>query len=283
MMQSVFAPAKVNLTLHVTGQRADGYHQLDSLVMFASVGDQVTLSPALDLSLSIDGPEAHAISVDGNSILAAARLLGSPRGARINLTKILPVASGIGGGTADAAAAYRGLSNLWGLPDPTTIPDICTHIAQLGADVPVCLFSRTCRMSGVGECLDFLPDLPALNAVLVNPRVEVATPSVFNAIKQKDNPPMPKPPSGTLGVSGFINWLAQQRNDMQAAAISLSPVISEVLSTLEHSNECRLFRMSGSGATCFGLYPDAQSAQEAASYIAQNHPDWWVKPCTLGA
>jgi 4-diphosphocytidyl-2-C-methyl-D-erythritol kinase len=282
MMLEEFAPAKVNLALHVTGQRQDGYHLLDSLVMFASVGDHLVFTPADELSLSVDGPEAHAVPIEDNSILRAARLLDAAKTARIHLTKALPVASGIGGGTADATAAYRGLAKLWDLPEPTPTAQTFDHVANLGADVPICLFSRTARMSGIGEQIEFLPGLPELNAVLVNPRSEVPTPTVFKAIAFKDNPPMDTMPSYFANQAAFVTWLGLQRNDMQDAAVSIAPAIKEVLSAIAVTTRCQLSRMSGSGATCFGLFPDAQAAQNAASQISETHPNWWVQPCILG-
>ncbi|SHE90621.1 4-diphosphocytidyl-2-C-methyl-D-erythritol kinase [Litoreibacter ascidiaceicola] len=282
-MLEQFAPAKVNLTLHVTGQSANGYHLLDSLVMFASVGDHLTFEPADALSLTIDGPESGAIPTDGNSVLSAAHLIDPQKSAHIHLTKILPVASGIGGGTADAAAAYRGLSKLWGLPDAVPGSETFAHVAKLGADVPICLFSQTARMSGIGEKIEFMPDLPALDAVLVNPRVEVSTPAVFKAISSKNNASMRMIPSNFIDQTRFITWLRHQRNDMQDAAVSIAPMIENVLSALWDTKNCQLARMSGSGATCFGVFPSAETARYAALQISREHPDWWVKPCALGA
>ncbi|RLJ40845.1 4-diphosphocytidyl-2-C-methyl-D-erythritol kinase [Litoreibacter meonggei] len=277
-----FAPAKVNLTLHVTGQRPDGYHLLDSLVMFASVGDHLAFKRADTLCLTVDGPEAHAVPTDGNSVLSAASLLDPQSAAHIHLNKTLPVASGIGGGTADAAAAYRGLSKLWGLPAPVPTAQTFAHVAKLGADVPVCLFSRSARMSGIGEQIVFLPDLPTLSAVLVNPRAEVSTPAVFKTIPRKGNAPMAIVPPTFANQAEFVSWLELQRNDMQDAAVAIAPVIAEVLAQIAATTSCQLTRMSGSGATCFGLFPNDQAAQKAAAQISVTHPDWWVQHCTLG-
>ncbi|MEP3345809.1 MAG: 4-(cytidine 5'-diphospho)-2-C-methyl-D-erythritol kinase [Litoreibacter sp.] len=281
MMIDEFAPAKVNLTLHITGQREDGYHLLDSLVMFASVGDKLALTPAQSLGLSVDGPEGRAVPTNRNSVLDAAALLDPLRSAHIQLTKVLPVASGIGGGTADAAAAYRGLSRLWGIPLASPSANTFTHIAALGADVPVSLFSKTARMSGIGEEIEFHPQLPLLNAVLINPRVEVSTPAVFKSIASKTNPAMSMIPKFATDAD-FIKWLGSQRNDMQEAAIAQAPIIADVLESLSCAQSCQLARMSGSGATCFGLFPGASSAQDACAAIEAQHPDWWIKRCTLG-
>lgn len=272
----VFAPAKVNLTLHVTEKRADGYHLLDSLVVFADVGDNLTISRADALTLTIDGPEAANLSADhDNLVLRSARAL-SDRGAWIKLTKTLPVSSGIGGGSADAAAALRGLAQLWKM----SIPD--EQLLQLGADVPMCLQSRSVRVRGIGEDLTPLHDLPQLPAVLVNPRVPVATPDVFRTLTQTTKPPMPDALPRFKGPIDLADWLATQRNDLQPPAIALQPVIADVLTQLEKTKDCRLARMSGSGATCFGLYPDASSAAQAAAEIGQTQPDWWVRMAKLG-
>jgi 4-diphosphocytidyl-2-C-methyl-D-erythritol kinase len=282
MMFEEFAPAKVNLTLHLTGQRDDGYHLLDSLVMFASVGDHLAFTPADAVTLSVDGSEAHAVPTDRNSVLSAAHLLDPTKGARIRLTKTLPVASGIGGGTADAAAAYRGLSRMWNLPNPTAAPETFTQVAKLGADVPICLFSKTARMSGIGEQVEFFPNFPTLEAVLVNPRAQVSTQAVFQSISTKKNQPMASVPSHFSDQEEFITWLRLQRNDMQAAAISIAPVINIVLSVISETTDCQLARMSGSGATCFGLYSNTQAAEQAAVSISKQYPNWWVQHCTLG-
>ncbi|PTX57348.1 4-diphosphocytidyl-2-C-methyl-D-erythritol kinase [Litoreibacter ponti] len=274
-MVEEFAAAKVNLTLHITGQRADGYHLLDSLVAFADVGDTVRAEPADQISLKVDGPEAASVPLtDDNSVVMAARHAAPGTGARLHLTKVLPVASGIGGGTADAAAAFRAMRRLTGHTDAPRVEDV----EALGADVPVCLFSRTARMRGIGERLDFV-DLPRLPAVLVNPRVEVSTPAVFKRIAHKDNSAMPDIPV-LADVSAVAAWLGAQRNDMQAAAIDLVPPIAQTLEVLGHT-EPLLARMSGSGATCFGIYADDEAARNAAAQISKAHPDWWVAPCHL--
>lgn len=265
-----FAPAKINLTLHVTGQRPDGYHLLDSLVAFADVGDTVRAEPADRLSLKIEGPFAHQLTPDeDNLVLRAARLLDPDRGAALTLIKRLPVASGIGGGSADAAAALRALSALWDLPLPEE-----DRLIPLGADVPVCLRPRLTRMRGIGEVLDRLGPVPEFGLVLVNPGIEVLTPAVFKALAQKDNPPMDWSGQGPETWDGWIAWLACQRNDLEAPAIALAPVIGTVLDALRALPGCRLARMSGSGATCFALFDPGATID--AGPISQRHPDWWV-------
>ncbi|AUH32744.1 4-(cytidine 5'-diphospho)-2-C-methyl-D-erythritol kinase [Paracoccus tegillarcae] len=255
------APAKLNLALHVTGRRADGYHLLDSLVAFAAIGDHVSLQTG-PAALTVDGPFAEQVPTDDSNLcLRAARAMGAE--ASIHLTKNLPVASGIGGGSADAAAVMRGLAAQgWSLPD---------NPAALGADIPVCLASRPLRMRGVGERLDAVPPLPALPLVLINPGQPLATPPVFAALSRRDNPGLPDP--DWHDAESLIDWLARCRNDLQPAAISLVPVIAEVLAALDRAG-ARLARMSGSGATCFGIFDSPDAARAAADALTR--PGWWT-------
>lgn len=261
--------AKLNLTLHVTGQRDDGYHLLDSLVCFAAVGDVVQLSSG-PLSLVIDGPFSAGLDAGGDNLcLRAARLAGG--NAAIRLTKNLPVASGIGGGSADAAAVLRGMTQMGhALP---------ARPEQLGADVPVCVGSAVARMQGVGEIVTPLPALPPLHLVLVNPHVAVSTPRIFKAMTCRDNPPMPDIPDFT-DAADLIGWLGSTRNDLQAAAISIAPVIGDVLAALDHSG-AGFSRMSGSGATCFGIFDSAGSAASAAATLSRK--GWWAVPTELAS
>ncbi|MGO4907446.1 4-(cytidine 5'-diphospho)-2-C-methyl-D-erythritol kinase [Pseudorhodobacter sp. W20_MBD10_FR17] len=263
------ACAKVNLTLHVKGQRDDGYHLLDSLVVFAGVYDEIRVEPADRLSLEIDGPYGAGLAGSDNLVLRAARLLAPDRMAAIRLTKNLPIASGIGGGSADAAATLRALAQLWGLG----LPEMAA-VTELGADVPVCLASRPVRMRGIGEVISPLPPLPALDIVLVNAGVAVQTPQVFKALVQKTNPPMADMLPNWPDAAAFCTWLAAQRNDLQAPAASIAPEITETLGLLRATG-CLFAGMSGSGATCFGLYPP-DKAERAAASIAQLRPDWWA-------
>ena len=273
-MITEFAPAKINLCLHVTGQREDGYHLLDSLVAFADVGDRISCAPSDALSLSISGPQADDLPVtDDNLVLRAARAMGIP--ATILLEKCLPVASGIGGGSADAAATLRVLARMAGV----ALPDAAAVLA-LGADVPVCLSGSTLRMQGVGEVLTPLPPLPETHILLVNPRIAVATPAVFRALPCKVNPALPKVPA-FASVTDLASWLAGQRNDLEAPAISLAPQIAAVKAAIAAEAGCLLARMSGSGATCFGLFADRQAAENAARAIRAAQPDWWVEPSRL--
>jgi 4-diphosphocytidyl-2-C-methyl-D-erythritol kinase len=271
-MITEFAPAKINLALHVTGQRADGYHLLDSLVVFAGVGDKVSVAPAATLTLAITGPQAAALSAgNDNLVLRAARAFRPGKGARVTLEKVLPVASGIGGGSADAAAALRALHRLWNM----ALPDSETVLA-LGADVPVCLAGRPARMQGTGGIVTPLTQaLPPAWLVLVNPRLPLPTPPVFAALTQRHNPPLPPMPK-VQTAEHLARWLRSTRNDLEPAAIALAPVVAAIIASLRATKGCLLARMSGSGATCFGLYAGADAAATAGSALADNHPDWWV-------
>ncbi|HLY88283.1 MAG TPA: 4-(cytidine 5'-diphospho)-2-C-methyl-D-erythritol kinase [Acetobacteraceae bacterium] len=263
------APAKANLFLHVTGRRADGYHLLDSLVVFAAAGDVLRGEVAGGLTLEVQGPFAASLSGEpDNLVLRAARSLGG-RGARLVLEKNLPVASGIGGGSADAAAALRLLCRLWKLAPPD-LPGIAL---ALGADVPVCLARRPSRMGGIGERLDAAPRLPRCGLVLVNPGVAVATADVFRARRGDWSAPV-ELPRAWPDVTAMASDLRELRNDLEPPAIALQPVIGEVISALAAVPGCRLARMSGSGATCFGLFDDPLVAAEVAMRLRR--ADWWT-------
>jgi 4-diphosphocytidyl-2-C-methyl-D-erythritol kinase len=268
------ARAKVNLYLRVTGRRADGYHLLDSLAVFADAKDIVTAGHAEDLTLDIRGAEAVALTGEpDNLVLRAARALAEATGrapkAAITLTKLLPVASGIGGGSADAAAALRVLDALWetGL-DEAALEAIA---AQLGADVPVCIASRPARMMGVGEILSAAPELPACGLLLANPRIALPTPQVFRARRGDFSPPA-EMPERLADAAALAEWLRPLGNDLQDAALSLCAAIADVLSAIAAQPGCLLARMSGSGATCFGLFATPAQAQAAAKALPAA---WW--------
>jgi 4-diphosphocytidyl-2-C-methyl-D-erythritol kinase len=264
------APAKINLCLHVTGRRADGYHLLDSLVVFAGVGDRVTAAPGQGLTLAVEGPMAAGLTAgEDNLVLRAARAMGVTDAA-LTLWKGLPVASGIGGGSADAAAALRALARLTGrrLPAPDAV-------LRLGADVPVCLAGRPARMSGVGEVLHAAPPLPPAWLVLANPGVALSTPAVFAALPQAQNPPLPALPAWG-DAAALAAWLHGCRNDLEAPAATLAPPVREALAALAAAPGCLLVRMSGSGATCFGLFATKAAAAGAAQHLARPEPGWWV-------
>ena len=273
---SAFAPAKINLTLHVTGQRQDGYHLLDSLVAFADVGDVVRVHERVDAGLSLDvfGPKAQQVPTDcSNSVLQAAALMGQD-GLAFDLEKNLPAQAGIGGGTSDAAAALRAVAELRGI-------DIPGGLEALGADVPVCAVARAARMSGIGEIVHPVLGFPRVWAVLVNPGVSVPTPKVFRALTSRNNAPMPKSLPNWQSVPALMSWLDAQRNDLQEAAVSVEPMIGLVLEALSAVTPRPPVRMSGSGATCFALFESAGIARSAARKLSQQHPDWWVVDCEL--
>lgn len=260
-----FAPAKVNLALHVTGKRADGYHELDSLVAFAGVGDWLEIEPADTVSLTVTGPRAAGVPDDQNNLVwQAAEWLGPGRGAALTLEKHLPHAGGIGGGSADAASALRGLAEVWGV-------DVPGGAQTLGADVPVCLHGSPVRMRGIGDVLDDVPPLPKMWIVLVNAGVEVPTGSVFRAMERVDNPPMATPE--WQDFESFLMWLNDTRNDMEAAARAQASVIGVALELLRAVRGCRFVRMSGSGGTCFGLFETENDARDATFVLPK---DWWV-------
>lgn len=277
------APAKVNLYLHVVGKRADGYHLLDSLVAFAGVADKLVLRPSDSLSLTVEGPTATALAGEqDNLVLRAARMLAEWAGieplADIALTKRLPVAAGIGGGSADAAAALRGLAALWRLE--VAEAEMMALGLRLGADVPVCLRGRATAVTGIGEGLGDVPPLPAAWMVLVNPRVATHTPAVFKARGGEFSPAMPLL-AGPADAAALAAALAERRNDLTAPACTVAPVISEVLAALSRTDAPLLVRMSGSGATCFALYDGAGEAEAAAGALRAAHPQWWVAAAEL--
>jgi 4-diphosphocytidyl-2-C-methyl-D-erythritol kinase len=278
------APAKVNLYLHVVGRRADGYHLLDSLVAFADVHDTVVALEDDKLRLAVSGPFGAALAAEAdNLVLRAARGLAALGGvkpqAKLRLVKRLPVASGIGGGSSDAAAALRALSALWGLRPAAD--ELHRMALGLGADVPVCLGGRAVHMAGIGEVLKSAPRLPPAGIVLVNPGLPLATPPVFKARQGPFSAADPLPRGAIADARELAALLASRRNDLEAPARTLLPAIGEVLAALAAAPGCLLARMSGSGATCFGLFADAIGATVAAAALARAHPGWWAAPGRL--
>ncbi|HET7410564.1 MAG TPA: 4-(cytidine 5'-diphospho)-2-C-methyl-D-erythritol kinase [Paracoccaceae bacterium] len=275
------APAKVNLTLHLCGRRADGYHLLDSLVVFPEIGDRIEAHAAPGLSLEVSGPFAEGLSAGpDNLVLRAAAALaarhGVRQGAALHLVKNLPVASGIGGGSSDAAAALELLSRLWDVPVPDELA------LSLGADVPVCRAAPApVRMQGIGDRLMPAPPLPGFWSVLVNPRVAVPTAAVFAGLRDRNPIPPPEMPGGGIGgFADFTAWLATQRNDLQVPATEICPAIGEVLDAL---SAAPLARMSGSGATCFALLPDQAQAEAQAEGLRRSRPGWWIAAAPVSA
>lgn len=279
------ARAKINLTLRVLGRRADGYHDLESLVVFADLADTLTLEPGAVTSLDVTGPYAAASGrIDDNLVLKAQRALadsiGGVGGGRFLLDKRLPVAAGIGGGSADAAAALRLLARANGI----SFDDARLMLAGLrvGADVPACMASRACIMTGVGERLSPPLALPPLDAVLVNPGVPLATRDVFAAYKGTPRAHALAPQAVPRDLGALIEFLKGHGNDLTDAAIACAPVVAEVLAALRHQPGALLVRMSGSGSTCFALFATASEAAAAASRLAAAHRDWWVAPAVFG-
>ncbi|RDI55132.1 4-(cytidine 5'-diphospho)-2-C-methyl-D-erythritol kinase [Microvirga subterranea] len=281
------APAKINLTLHVLGRRADGYHDLESLVAFAGTGDDLRLEPGPGLALKIAGPTAAFAGNDAdNLVLKAARLLAERveglKVGELHLMKRLPVAAGIGGGSSDAAAALRLLARLNNIP--LSHPAVREAARLTGADVPVCLEPRARMMRGVGEALDPVLGLPRLFCVLVNPRVPVETPAVFRELGLQAGQVLsgaPHPAMEGASPASLLDRLKVARNDLEAPACRVQPVIREVIGLVEATEGCRLARMSGSGATVFGLYGDCTASAEAAKRIRRERPGWWVKATSL--
>jgi len=280
---AVKARAKINLFLHVGEKREDGFHPLQSLAAFTDFGDRVVAEEADDLSLSLEGPFAAGLEGDGNLVLRAARALaeraGRPPQARITLTKNLPLASGVGGGSADAAATLRLLSNLWQLKyDEKTLRDIG---ATLGSDVPVCVRSQPAFMEGRGELLTPVTSLPRLPLLLVNPRVAIPTADIFAALGERRGIGMKLPSGGFTDLADLLRFLEITNNDLEAPAKAREPAIAEVLNALSRMPGALFTRMSGSGATCFALMPDGGGAARAAALLKEKYPSWWVQPASV--
>jgi 4-diphosphocytidyl-2-C-methyl-D-erythritol kinase len=274
-MLRVFAPAKINLCLHVTGQRADVYHLLDTIVGFANVGDWLTLSRGGAGQVHLSGPEAGQLL--GENIITQTLAAFGAQDIDVHLEKNLPVASGIGGGSSDAAAAYRGIIAMQGRAvDPLD----AAKLLAIGADVPMCAGAIPAHVQGIGEAITQLPNLAPLHAVMVNPRQHVATPQVFRALHNKQNAALPNLPERRDDPATLLDWLRAQRNDLQAPAIAAAPIIADVLAAIAATG-AGLARMSGSGATCFGIYENASAAQAASAQINAQNPGWWIVPCQI--
>ena len=268
----VTAHAKVNLTLHVVGQRANGYHEMQSLVCLTEFGDQIHLTPAVNFSFQVIGPYAAGIPVDeSNLVVQATKFMAKKHSktldCQIILEKNLPMASGIGGGSSDAAAVMRALSQYWSVPLPNA-----DELMALGADIPVCLTTGLTLMEGAGEDVTQLSAAPNWGLVLVNPNVGVSTPAVFKALNSKHNPPMQNVAENCVDIT----WLGDQRNDLEPPAIAMVPEVVAVVDAISATLHCQMARMSGSGATCFGLFANTEHANAAAERLQGAHPNWWV-------
>jgi 4-diphosphocytidyl-2-C-methyl-D-erythritol kinase len=277
--------AKINLTLAVLGRRADGFHEIDSLVAFTALGDDVALEPGETLDLAVEGPFAGALG-SGNLVIEAAEaakaLHSELRLGRFRLMKRLPVAAGLGGGSADAAAALRLLAraNRGTLPETT----LTTLAQRLGSDVAVCLGSRPSLMTGRGEKVKPVTGFPSCGVLLVNPGLPLATQEVYAALKAGPVPAWPnevEAPNFTGDFAKLIDYVAARRNALEAAAIAFVPMIKDVLAALSRLDGARISRMSGSGPTCFALFATEDEAKRAAAALSQSHPDWWLAASTL--
>lgn len=282
-MLHAFAPAKINLYLHVTGRRDDGYHLLDSLVAFANIGDQLRLEPATSFSFVLEGPMAAPLAAAGpeadnlavRAVRALAKELSRPLNLTLTLVKNLPLASGLGAGSSDAAAALRLLASHWGVPQTDAL--LYRIAADLGQDVPCCIDAASCYFRDIGNVTDPGPALPHTDIVLVNPNKALSTPEVFKARRGEFTPPsrLPMLPGTGIELAGMLH---ERCNSLTEAACHLLPEIDQILAALAASPECQLARMSGSGATCFGLYPNRAAARQAAANILHQNPGWWVVP-----
>jgi 4-diphosphocytidyl-2-C-methyl-D-erythritol kinase len=277
------ARAKLNLYLHVIGRRADGYHDLDSLIVFAEIGDRLSFAPAARLTLETVGSFATELGDPAdNLVLKAARLLarrfGVAAGAAIRLDKVLPVAAGLGGGSADAAATLLGLAELWGLR--ASGADLAALAAGLGADVAVCLHGRPAFVGGLGELILPAPPLPQLAIVLANPRRPLATAAVYGTFAGPFSAPVrwAEPVGDTAGL---IHLLAERRNDLTRPALALAPEAGEALALLGSLPQVLLARLAGSGATVFAIATDMEAAESAARALAHARPGWWVRATQL--
>lgn len=286
MCLTALAPAKVNLCLHVGGPRADGYHPIASLVAFADIGDGIRIERAERLSLTVTGPFGAGLGGQDNLILTALRALGQATGIgdptiAVTLDKQLPVAAGLGGGSSDAATALRLTRDLLALDIDEA--GLAAVAGRIGADGPMCLSARTAWAEGIGDRITLVAGLPPLAAVLANPGVLSPTGSVYAAydrdvIGRSDRPGLPD----DLSTAGLARWLSDCRNDLERPAVTLNPVIGETIAAMAGAAGNRLSRMSGSGATVFGLFDGPEAARAAAEQLSTDHGDWWVRACVLG-
>ena len=276
------APAKINLYLNIIGQRVNDYHELDSLIAFAAHGDQIEVKKCDHFKLEASGPFSETLPPSNeNLVIKAAKELARGTnyegGACIKLIENLPVSSGVGGGSADAAATLKALNDLW----ETNLQnkDLMVMALRLGADVPVCMLSKTARMSGIGDKISKVSGVPNCGILLVNPGIPISTVNVFQLFEGdfSNQVKIPK----IENSEAFFDFLSNQKNDLQDAAIKIAPIIKEVLNILTDDPNCRLARLSGSGGTCFGLYEDEATALFTAESMFGHFPDWWIQPTRL--
>lgn len=280
------APAKINLALHVTGRRADGYHSLETLVAFAEVGDELEAIADRKDSLTITGPFARGLgNGETNLVLRALAAFRArwpdalPDGIALRLAKNLPIAAGLGGGSADAAAALRLFAAM--SDRDIAFADLLEISRGLGADVPMCLYSRPAEVRGIGEIVLPLKDFPACHVVLVNPLVPVITADIFRRLERRDNPGLPEVGDPLTRPAQLGLWLSETRNDLEPPAIAMVPVIGDLIARLHTASGCILARMSGSGATVFGLFGSSAQAHQAAHDLRETWPGYWVAASPL--
>jgi 4-diphosphocytidyl-2-C-methyl-D-erythritol kinase len=280
------APAKINLALHVTGRRADGYHSLETLVAFAEVGDELEATAARKDSLSITGPFATGLgNGESNLVLRALAAFRTrwpgvlPDGLALRLAKNLPIAAGLGGGSADAAAALRLFATM--AETDIAFADLLDLARGLGADVPMCLYSRPAEVRGIGEIVLPLKHFPACHVVLINPLVPVVTAEIFRKLERRDNPGLPELGDPLTRPAQLGLWLDETRNDLEPQAIALVPAIGDLIERLRGASGCILSRMSGSGATVFGLFGSSAQAHQAAHDLRETWPGYWVAAAPL--
>jgi 4-diphosphocytidyl-2-C-methyl-D-erythritol kinase len=277
-----FAPAKLNLYLHITGRRADGYHLLDSLVVFTDIGDSLRLEESEEFIFEIEGPKADSLAAENpndnlavRAVQALANELQRPPNIKLTLIKNLPIASGIGGGSSDAAAALRLLAGYWGVPPSDQ--RLYSIAASLGQDIPCCLDSATCYFRDIGNITDPGPELPHTSIVLVNPNKALPTPDVYKARTGAFTRAarFDRDPQNTIELAGMLH---ERSNVLTDAASRIMPEIADILVALSATPNCQMARMSGSGATCYGLYANRSDSKQAAAHLFKAHPEWWVVP-----
>ncbi len=278
------APAKINLYLHITGMRDDGFHLLDSLIAFTKFGDEITVEPSDEITITSHGPYASGMPIgEENLMMRIARKLqkfaSTDTGAAIHVEKNIPVSAGVGGGSADAIAVMRGLIELWGLK--ISDDQIYQLTLELGTDLPVCYFGKSAFVNGIGENIHPASPLPDCGILLINPNVTLSTPVVFENRKGGYSPEDSFIDKKINSPEKLAQLLDERCNDLTPAAKQLVPIIGEVLNILKRSPECLAYKMSGSGATCWGLFKNLADAERAALALNQERPDWWIMPTTL--
>lgn len=281
---SVLAPIKLNLYLHITARRESGYHEVDTLIAFTDFGDAIRIEPSDNLEMTVDGPFAGdlpEIQTDNLVLRALDRMrkeFDVKAGARVTLVKNIPIAAGVGGGSSDAATAMLEAAKMWGLPKKS-MPAMMKIGAKVGADIPACMFRKPCFASGFGQILNEAPPMATMGVLLVNPGIKVSTPAVFERRRGGFSPFMADSDAAIRTGASLVDFLKERENDLTEAAVSLCTPIQDILWAFEDIKDCRLARMSGSGATCFGLFDTVDAAEAAAG--AFDNPNWWARAAKL--